>query len=165
MSWHASGTFCLVKRGEWMSRWMVLVVVLCATVGAGLGLMAFTFVYAKGQSYLSNDSKACANCHVMSDQYDQWTRSSHKAVAQCNDCHTPHDVVGKYMTKASNGFWHSFAFTTQEYPDNIRIKPSNLRIAEQACRSCHADIVDQTNMAHDDTEERTCVSCHQNVGH
>ena len=31
----------------------------------GLGL--YTFVYAKGYSYLSNDPQGCANCHVMQE--------------------------------------------------------------------------------------------------
>ena len=49
--------------------------------------------------------------------------------------------VGKYTTKAINGFWHSFAFTTGRFPDNIQITPRNHRITEAACRSCHGDIV------------------------
>ena len=36
-------------------------------VGASLGVIAgiggYTFVYAKGASYLTNDPAACANCH------------------------------------------------------------------------------------------------------
>jgi hypothetical protein len=27
----------------------------------------YTFVYAKGYSYLTNDPGACANCHIMAD--------------------------------------------------------------------------------------------------
>jgi cytochrome c nitrite reductase small subunit len=30
------------------------------------------------------------NCHIMRDQFEGWSHSSHKAVAACNDCHTPH---------------------------------------------------------------------------
>ena len=33
---------------------------------------AFTFVYAKGLSYLTPDPRACLNCHVMYSQYDGW---------------------------------------------------------------------------------------------
>jgi cytochrome c nitrite reductase small subunit len=35
---------------------------------AGLGL--YTFVYAQGGSYLTNDPAACVNCHVMNEQYN-----------------------------------------------------------------------------------------------
>ena len=80
-----------------------------AAVFAGIviGIGTYTFVYAKGYSYLTNDPEACANCHIMRDHFDAWTRASHHAVAVCNDCHTPPDMIGKYTTKARNGFWHS----------------------------------------------------------
>jgi formate-dependent nitrite reductase cytochrome c552 subunit len=35
----------------------------------------------------TNDPAACANCHVVKDQYDGWLKSSHRAVAVCSDCH------------------------------------------------------------------------------
>lgn len=36
--------------------------------GLVLGLGFYTFVYAKGYSYLSDRSEACTNCHVMQEQ-------------------------------------------------------------------------------------------------
>lgn len=112
-----------------------------AAIGVALGLGAFTFVYAKGASYLSTDPAVCANCHIMGEHYAAWQRSSHRAVAGCADCHMPHDLVGKYLAKASNGFWHSLAFTTGAFPDPLQIKPHNRAITEGACRDCHGDIV------------------------
>jgi cytochrome c nitrite reductase small subunit len=88
------------------------VYLLAGLLGCLLGIGGYTFVYAKGYSYLTNDPEACANCHVMREQFDGWTRSSHHGVAVCNDCHTPPGAVPKYVTKARNGFWHSFYFTT-----------------------------------------------------
>lgn len=76
---------------------IVLVAALLAGVVIGLG--GYTFVYARGHSYLSNDPAACGNCHVIREQLDGWSRGSHRAVAACNDCHAPHDVLGKYATK------------------------------------------------------------------
>lgn len=111
-------------------------------VGVAAGLGVFTFGYAKGASYLTNDPAACANCHVMSEHFSAWEKGSHRAVATCNDCHTPHDLVGKYVTKARNGFWHSFYFTTGGYPDPLRITERNRKVTEQACRYCHQPIVD-----------------------
>ena len=82
-------------------RGLQLPAVLFATiVGVLAGVGAYTFVYARGYAYLQNDPRACANCHVMQEQYDGWLHSSHRNVATCNDCHTPHDFLGKYMTKA-----------------------------------------------------------------
>ena len=100
----------------------VVIIVIGVLVGLGAGLGAYTFVYAKGYSYLTNDPAACANCHVMESYYSGWLKGPHRAVAACNDCHTPHNFVGKYATKASNGFWHSFYFTTGAYPDNLEIR-------------------------------------------
>lgn len=55
-----------------------------------VGLGAYTFIYAKGYSYLTNDPAACANCHVMQAQYDGWMKSSHHSVATGNDCSVGH---------------------------------------------------------------------------
>ena len=140
-------------------------VMLGAAVGLVMGLGAYTFVYARGASYLTNDPAACANCHVMQDQFDGWQRSSHRAVAVCNDCHAPHDVVGKYVTKARNGFWHSFYFTTGGFPDPIRMTPRNAAVTEGACRDCHAEIVQAIDRSPRPREAIGCVSCHRNVGH
>src|SRR5262249_11202745 len=82
-------------------------VALTVILGITAGLGVYTFLFAQGLSYFSNDPAGCANCHIMQEQYDGWLKSSHHAAATCNDCHVPHDFVGKYMSKASNGFWHS----------------------------------------------------------
>src|SRR6516165_6995974 len=73
--------------------------------------------YAEGFSYLSNDPKACVDCHIMREQYDGWQKASHHAVATCNDCHVPHETVPKYWVKAEDGFWHSKGFTHQDFPE------------------------------------------------
>jgi cytochrome c nitrite reductase small subunit len=142
-------------------------------VGAAFGIGSYTFVYAKGASYLSDDPAACANCHVMGDHLAAWTKSSHRAVATCNNCHTPAGTVAKYLTKAENGFWHSFGFTTGNFPDPLQITHRNSQVTEQACRTCHADVARavegtshevpaQRPAANDET---SCVRCHASVGH
>lgn len=133
--------------------------------GLLLGLGGYTFIYARGASYLTDRPEACANCHVMNEQYDGWVKSSHRAVAVCNSCHTPPGVIGKYTTKAVNGFWHSFYFTTGTFPDPIRITPRNARVTEQACRSCHADMAHAIDATSVPGDARSCASCHRNVGH
>ncbi len=47
-----------------------MLVVCLLGIPAGIG--AFTFVYAKGFSYLSTDPRACVNCHIMNQHYDAW---------------------------------------------------------------------------------------------
>ena len=136
-----------------------------ALVGLALGAGAYTFVYAKGYSYLSNDPQACANCHAMADQYSGWLKSSHHSVATCNDCHTPHNLAGKYATKAENGFWHSFYFTTGAYPENIQAREKSRRIVEESCRRCHTDIAGDLASPAASDAELSCLRCHGHVGH
>ncbi len=142
---------------------LVAAAALCGVLG---GVGGYTFVYARGWSYLTDDPAACANCHVMHEQYDGWLKGSHRAVAVCNDCHVPHHVVGKYVTKARNGFWHSFYFTTGTFPEPIRATPRSRAIAEDACRHCHAAIVQAMGSpAHAGSTAISCIRCHGSVGH
>ena len=145
----------------------IKLVILGIATGLAVGIGFYTFVYAKGYSYMSNNPNSCANCHVMQEQYDGWQKSSHHAVATCNDCHTPHDILGKYAVKASNGFWHSFYFTLGGFHEPIQIKGSNLRVTEQSCRECHGNMVESITGSHSQEEinEISCIRCHRNVGH
>lgn len=144
----------------------LLPIIAGAALGAATALGGYTFIYARGYAYLTNDPEACANCHVMANHYAAWTRSSHRAVAVCNDCHTPPGLLPKYLTKAENGFRHSFAFTTGRFAEPIQITPQDLDVAERACRKCHEEIVLAIEGPHPDTADRTsCVRCHPTVGH
>ena len=144
----------------------VLPWILSVAVGMLLGSSLFVINYAKGLSYLSNDPGACTNCHVMQPYYDAWQRSPHAAVATCNDCHTPHDLIGKYVTKARNGWNHSVAFTLQNFDEPIQIKPFNAAILEENCRECHEELVNQiTGHYGSEDEGPDCVRCHRSVGH
>ncbi|HAM39824.1 MAG TPA: cytochrome c nitrite reductase small subunit, partial [Candidatus Omnitrophica bacterium] len=87
------------------TRWLPWA--LCVMVGALVGVGTYTFRYAEGLSYLSNNPKACMNCHVMREHYDSWARSSHQTGATCNDCHVPHAFPEKYLVKMDNGWNHS----------------------------------------------------------
>jgi cytochrome c nitrite reductase small subunit len=144
---------------------LVAAAVLAAAIGLAVGVGGFTFVYARGASYLTNDPAACANCHVMGEHYTGWLASSHRAVAVCNDCHAPHHAIGKYLTKARNGFWHSYAFTTGGFPEPIRMTAQNRQVTEGACRSCHQPIVAAVDGAHGRDRRLACVPCHHAVGH
>jgi cytochrome c nitrite reductase small subunit len=140
-----------------------LALTLGGALGLSIGIGGYTFGYAKGYSYLTNDPAACANCHIMNEQYDGWLKSSHHSVATCNDCHTPPGLIPKYVTKASNGFWHSFYFTTGTFPDPIRIRPKNRGVTEAACRKCHAELTENIEPHRGAATE--CLRCHNSVGH
>lgn len=148
-------------RGSAIAR-IALVIVL----GVFLGAAGYGFRFAEGFSYLSNDPRACINCHIMRDQYDGWQKAGHHAVATCNDCHVPHDLVGKYLTKAEHGFRHSKGFTFQDFHEPIRIAGSSLQVVEDNCVRCHSALVDQ--IAGDSPGHGSglsCVHCHRAVGH
>lgn len=140
-------------------------VALAILLGLIGGIGAFTFGYGKGFSYMSNDPTACANCHVMQDHFDSWQKSSHHHVATCNDCHLPHNFVGKWYVKSENGFFHSLAFTTQSYHDPIQIKPRNRVVTQNTCLHCHQDIVHQMLPEEANGQMLQCIQCHADVGH
>jgi len=132
---------------------------LSALAGSMAGLGLYTFLYAQGYSYFSNDPNACANCHIMRDHLDSWQKSSHHARATCNDCHTPHSLLPKLVTKAENGWNHSMKFTLQNFREPIRIRMSNARRLQANCLRCHQDMTDEIGA------EADCVHCHAGVGH
>jgi cytochrome c nitrite reductase small subunit len=136
------------------------------TLGVLLGLGLYTFRYAEGLSYFSTEPAACANCHIMSRQYDSWQKASHHGAATCVDCHLPTTLVAKYLAKASNGYHHSKGFTFQDFDEPIRIKPANSRILQDNCLRCHQAIVHGlVSGARTDRDAVECVHCHATVGH
>ena len=135
-------------------------------MGILLGAGGYTFYYARGASYLSNDPRTCVNCHIMHDQFDGWQKASHLDFATCDDCHLPQDFIGKWFVKAGNGYHHSKAFTLGIFHEPIRIKPGNAGVLNANCLYCHRDFVREIT-AHRviDDEELYCVRCHDSVGH
>ena len=153
-----------------------------AVVGVLVGLGTYTFVYARGYSYLFDDPTACVNCHVMREHYQTWEISSHRQVT-CNGCHTPHDLVGKYLVKAENGFAHAWVFTLGD-PQVIQIRHRSRAVVEANCVECHAGTLAGTflDVHHgrktgtletlqllvappSEVEGPRCSTCHSDVGH
>lgn len=136
-----------------------------AVLGIAFGIGSYTFVYAKGASYLGDDPAACANCHVMKETFASWERSSHHAVAVCNDCHTPPGLFAKYAEKAKAGFFDSVAFTSGRYADPIEMSAKSARLTERACRKCHAAFLASVDRLHGERDEISCIECHRSAGH
>ncbi|MEZ5949421.1 MAG: cytochrome c nitrite reductase small subunit [Planctomycetaceae bacterium] len=136
-----------------------------ALLGMLCGVGVFTFGYGQGASYLSNNPQSCANCHIMQAHFDDWQKSSHHHVAACNDCHLPHDPLGKWVTKLDNGFFHSLAFTLDNFHEPIQIKERNRRVAEASCLHCHKDFVHEIRGNERPEEMLSCLHCHQGMGH
>lgn len=145
------------------NKFSILILVL---FGIAIGLGCYSFIYAKGYSYMLDDPKACVNCHIMQDNMNSWQKGSHHHVAKCNDCHLPHNIVGKYAVKALNGFNHAAAFTLQNFHEPILIKEHSLRVVKNSCLSCHQPMIQamtRENTSHN--ENSNCLHCHRSVGH
>ena len=48
-----------------MKRYTIQGILLGVIIGIAVGIGVYTFAYAKGWSYFTDDPAACANCHVM----------------------------------------------------------------------------------------------------
>jgi cytochrome c nitrite reductase small subunit len=139
-------------------------VVFGCLVGLLLGVGLFTFGYAKGLSYLSTDPRACVNCHVMNEQYEAWLKSGHRHVANCVDCHLPHEGLAKYLAKADHGFRHSAAFTLQNFKEPIEITPKDLAMVQVNCLRCHGAFLHAVSES-PRRQELDCMHCHAGAGH
>ncbi|MCC6427629.1 MAG: cytochrome c nitrite reductase small subunit [Phycisphaerales bacterium] len=143
-------------------------------VGSLGGAAGYTATYAEATSYLSNDPKACINCHIMNEQYNGWAGSTHSTRATCNDCHVPHDsLVSKYYVKAEHGYRHSKRFTFQNFHEPIQITEHSREVVIQNCIRCH------DSMTHDIRQFARagqpgsagisggvdCIHCHASVAH
>jgi cytochrome c nitrite reductase small subunit len=160
-----------------VGRFSKIRVSLAVLVGGLAGVGGFTFHYAEGFSYVSNDARVCTHCHIMNDQFDSWRKGPHHAVANCNDCHLPADFFGKYLAKGRNGYHHSMGFTFQSarpdepnarkvFEEPIRIKSTNSQILQDNCLRCHAELVSDIvcGSTWGDNAIR-CAQCHRSVGH
>ncbi|UMB53067.1 cytochrome c nitrite reductase small subunit [Lutibacter sp. A64] len=150
-------------------QWRIPVIIL---LGAICGLGLYAMVESKAISYLSDDPKTCANCHVMTPQYTTWQNSSHREWASCNDCHVPHDnIFNTYYFKAKDGLYHASVFTTRGEPEVIKMKEAGNEVVQNNCIRCHQDQVTDARLngmiaTHfEDRTERKCWTCHQEVPH
>ncbi len=148
----------------------LLTLAVVVAIGFVFGVGAFTFWYANGFSYFSDDSKACNNCHVMNEVYKDWSTGSHKNRASCNDCHIPEGFAAKWTMKAQSGFNHAYAFTLKDLPTNFTPTSKTKVVVQENCIRCHdrlaSNVVNPTTgIVHNYDKSLSCVSCHKNIGH
>ncbi|PWJ43057.1 cytochrome c nitrite reductase small subunit [Sediminitomix flava] len=150
-------------------RWRLPVIL---ALGCIAGLGGYTFYISRAWSYISDDPKACINCHLMAPEYATWQHSSHKNAATCNDCHVPQDnVFSKYFFKAKDGLYHSSMFTLGLEPQVIRMHEAGQDVVQANCQRCHTHQneavstmgVDVAKRAHG--EGKLCWECHREVPH
>ena len=143
----------------------ILALAFLAIAGMVAGMGSYSFYYANGLSYLSNDPRACVNCHIMREEFDDWQKGSHHAHATCNDCHVPKAFLPKYLVKIEHGYRHSKGFTLQDFHEPILIKASSNRVVEDNCVRCHEGLVTEITSHRKTDEAFGCVHCHAHIGH
>jgi cytochrome c nitrite reductase small subunit len=149
--------------------WKLSVVI---SLGVLAGLSATAFHISNASSYLSDDPRACINCHVMYPQYASWQHSSHRERANCNDCHVPHDnFIRKYYFKAADGRRHATIFTLRMEPQVIRIKEAGKAVVQENCIRCHINQINHvtavqvTGKNYKEGKGHLCWDCHREVPH
>ncbi len=149
--------------------WKLTVVIL---MGIFMGVVIYLVYISKAPSYLSDNPKACVNCHIMAPQYATWNHSSHRETAHCNDCHVPHNnFINKYYFKAKDGLRHATIFTLRNEPQVIHINEKGKRIVQQNCIRCHSallideKLVTQYTQLKYHTTGRRCWECHRETPH
>jgi cytochrome c nitrite reductase small subunit len=148
----------------------VILIILCgAIVGTGLYFMYLL----RFHTYLSDDSSACMNCHIMAPYSATYSHSSHGRNATCNDCHVPHEnAAKKWIFKGTDGMRHVMAFVTYSEDDVIRAIPASSEVIMNNCIRCHT----QLNTEFVKTGKidfmiartgggKACWDCHRDVPH
>ncbi|MGH1362582.1 MAG: cytochrome c nitrite reductase small subunit [Calditrichia bacterium] len=155
----------LIPPAEWQRPVILL-------SGIITGLAFFIAWIANVGSYLTDDPRACVNCHVMTPQYITWSHSSHKDVTTCNDCHVPQDNVFKtYLFKAKDGLYHASIYTLRAEPQAIVMHEAGRTAVQNNCIRCHGDQVTDARTASQveghaaSRLERTCWDCHRETPH
>lgn len=149
--------------------WQPVVIVL---LGAVTALVIYMMKVANVASYLTDDPRACINCHVMTTEYITWNHSSHRGVASCNDCHVPHDNIFKqYAFKAKDGLYHATIYTLRTEPQAIVMHEAGQEAVQNNCIRCHFDQVTDAKTASwvdshlNSRLDRTCWECHRETPH
>lgn len=150
-------------------RWRVPVIILLGIlVGLGIHLIHIS----KAASYLSDSPRTCINCHIMNPQFATWERGSHGRVANCNDCHVPHDnFFHTYYFKAQDGIRHASIFTLRREPQVIQIKEAGKKAVQGNCVRCHSNSIHPVALralnqrSVEDQTEKYCWDCHRETPH
>jgi cytochrome c nitrite reductase small subunit len=134
--------------------------------GLFVGMGLYVARISEATSYLSDDPKACINCHIMIPQYATWQRSSHARIATCNDCHVPHtSLAAKLYFKGKDGMRHSWLFTLHRERQVIQAIPESRHVIQENCLRCHARVMEDVGTPLHKDYDRMCVECHREVPH
>ncbi|MDX1302670.1 cytochrome c3 family protein [Photobacterium sp.] len=162
---------------------IIILIVLGGILGLGASLITAEVVkHTSGEEF-------CGSCHSMEPMAKTFKldihggQNEHGFVAECVDCHLPHDSVFNYMVaKTAHGINDVFkeTFTDTSKIDWLsRRKNREEFVYDDGCLECHRQLLDKTTAANPkslvlhakyktlkETEEPLyCVSCHVTIGH
>jgi len=154
---------------------------LCGLVVGGV-ITAFLSLMTAEMVERTGGEEFCTSCHEMSVFGETWKEGFHGTmkdgivVAQCTDCHLPHDNVVHYMTeKAKSGMKDVSSHLLNKTPDWIEnLEHREEFTFESGCTKCHVELVApgisrKAYRAHRDyitgETKETCISCHTDAGH
>lgn len=162
---------------------IAVLLVVGTLLGVGGSMVTAEIVHNTG------DQAFCGTCHSMEPMAKTFKQdvhggqNEHGFVAECVDCHLPHDNVFNYMVdKTLHGVNDVFkeTFTDTSQIDWLsRRKERERFVFDSGCLSCHQKLLDKTEAenpkslqthAHykkqrDSGDPIQCVSCHVTVGH
>ena len=134
-------------------------------IGAAVIALGFFVYVTDAPAYGGSAPETCANCHVMDAQYENWFHAPHERVAECVDCHLPHEnIAAYYLEKGRQGAKDVHAFTTGNIPVAIRASEESRAIIQSNCIRCHESTVESIMMGAQPFD-RDCWECHRDVSH
>ncbi len=160
-----------------------VLIVIGGLLGMGSSLIISEVVHVTG------NAEFCGSCHSMEPMAKTFKLDTHGGnnrhgfVAECADCHLPHDsVLGYMIDKTAHGINDVFVetFTDVDEIDWIaRRENRDEFVYSSGCLSCHQGLLDKTEAenpkslqthAHykkqlEKGDPIQCVSCHVTVGH
>lgn len=133
----------------------------------------------------TSDYEFCSTCHSMQAMTVSYLADTHGGNniagirASCSDCHLPHDNAFVYLAqKAKSGAWDVYKEHIAGADDVDWLAKRERReqyTYESGCLNCHNEIKQQkvntakSWLAHGPVfrgeVDKSCVSCHQHVGH
>ncbi len=133
-------------------RWGVALVTFVCGMAAMVGI---------GLAFKGTDQAAfCANCHVMAEA--AWThKNSIHAKLDCNECHTPYNIVEKMPFKTAIGLHDIYANSFTDVANVIHAQKDTKNVVQANCRRCHTATT--MNVAMD--VKPYCTDCHRAVPH
>lgn len=135
-------------KGKWTLAILAFVAGMVAMVGIGFAV--------KG----TDGAAFCASCHAMSEAAWTHKQSVHRQF-DCNECHTPANIVTKLPYKAKIGLNDIYVNTTSNVPDLIHTSGNMKDVIQANCRRCHLGTTMDVAM----DVKPYCTDCHRTVPH